>query len=149
MVTNLGIKERLDKVSSSQKSVYFTKTNIYIFQIFKDCHSYFLYGDQAYKSLIYIFGPYLGKVLIASDQQYINKELSCIQMSVEYLFRLLYNLQSLNAYKAGLKLGLQPIAALFEVIILLTNYYIYKETYSSEQLVLDCSTNNLGVPLAA
>ena len=94
-----------------------------IYQIFKDHYPYFLYGDQAYKLLAYIFSPYLGKALITSNQQYINKELSCIQMLVEHLFRLSYNLWSLNTYRAGLKLGLQSVAALFKVVILLTNCY--------------------------
>ena len=44
-------------------------------------------------------------------------------MSVEHLFGLTHNLWSSNAYRAGLKQGLQPIAAIFEVAILLTNYY--------------------------
>ena len=44
-------------------------------------------------------------------------------MSVEHLFGLTHNLWSSNAYKAGLKQGLQPVAALFEVAILLTNCY--------------------------
>ena len=108
-----------------RNAAYFIKTNVYILQIFKDRYPYFLYSDQAYKLLIYIFSPYLDKALITSNQQYINKELSRIRMLVEYLFRLLYNLQSSNAYRAGLKPGLQPIAALFKVTILLTNYYTY------------------------
>ncbi|OCK91863.1 uncharacterized protein K441DRAFT_572913, partial [Cenococcum geophilum 1.58] len=40
IVINSGVKGRLNK-------------------IFKDRHPYYLYGDQAYKSLTYIFGPYL------------------------------------------------------------------------------------------
>ena len=61
-----------------RNAAYFIKTNAYILQIFKDRHPYFLYGDQAYKSLAYIFGPYPGKSLIAINKQYINKELFCI-----------------------------------------------------------------------
>jgi len=104
MVTNSGVEGRLD-------------------EIFKDRHPYFLYGDQAYKSLAYIFGPYPGKALIAGGERYMNKELSRIRMSVEHLFGLSHNLWSSNAYRAGLKPGLQPVAALFEVAILLTNCY--------------------------
>ena len=70
----------------------FIKTNVYIFQIFKDRHPYYLYRDQAYKSLAYIFGPYPGQSLITGNKQYINKELSHIQMSVKHLFGLNHNL---------------------------------------------------------
>ena len=61
-----------------RNAAYFIKTNVYILQIFKDHHPYFLYGDQAYKSLVYIFSPYLSKSLITANKQYINKELSRI-----------------------------------------------------------------------
>ena len=58
-----------------RSTAYFIKTNIYIFQIFKNYYPYFLYRDQAYKLLINIFRPYTGNKLTTSNKQYINKEL--------------------------------------------------------------------------
>ena len=51
-----------------RSTAYFIKTNVYIFQIFKNCYPYFLYGDQAYKLFANIFRPYADNKLIASDK---------------------------------------------------------------------------------
>ena len=80
----------------------------------------FLYGDSAYMTLNWVFGPYLGAALTEGQREF-NRELSSIRISVEQIIGRTQSLWSGTAFKIGLKSGLMPVAAFFEVSALLTN----------------------------
>jgi hypothetical protein len=79
-----------------------------------------LYGDQAYKSCTYIFGPYKDYEEDRLKARF-NVVLSSIRISVEQIFGKNSNLFSMNQLRIGLRPGSMPVAAYWMVAALLTN----------------------------
>jgi hypothetical protein len=78
-----------------------------------------LYGDNAYRSLDLIVGPFLG----TNDPEEVrfNYQMSTVRISVENAFGLTQTMWSSLALAMSQKSGLMPVACYFEVSVLLTN----------------------------
>ncbi len=92
-------------------------------QICEGRRQLFLYGDQAYKHLDGIFGPYRGGRALSGPKKAFNKTLSSVRIAVEQAFGQTQNLWTYNAFDIQLRPGLQPVAAYYLVSVLLTNSY--------------------------
>jgi len=83
----------------------------------------FLYGDQAYRRLWGIMGPYAGGQSLDHTHRRFNKTLSHVRIIVEQAFGDTQNLWLFNAFALGLRPGSQPVAAYYMASVLLTNCF--------------------------
>lgn len=83
----------------------------------------FLYGDQVYRPLWGIMGPYVGGRSLDHAHRRFNKTLSRIRITVEQAFGDTQNLWLSNAFALGLQPGSQPVAAYYMASVLLTNCF--------------------------
>ena len=84
----------------------------------------YLYGDSGYSHLYTIITPYLRRYGLSSSERQFNLELSRDRISVEQTFGLIINLWKANAFKILLRSQSMPVAAFYEVALLLTNCFI-------------------------
>ena len=104
MVHASGLEEDLARVCRGHRQLY-------------------LFGDQAYKHLDGIFGPYSGGRSLTGDKAAFNRCLSSIRIAVEQAFGQTQNLWLSNAFGIQLRPGLQPVASYYLVSVLLTNCF--------------------------
>jgi len=83
----------------------------------------YLYGDSEYSSLYTVITPYLRRYEISSSERQFNLELSRDQISVKQAFGLVTNLWKANAFKILLRSQSMPVAALYEIALLLSNCF--------------------------
>lgn len=80
----------------------------------------YLYSDPTYNNCFGIFYPYQNTF---SAQKNFNIDMSRVKIAVENSFGITQNLQIAHVFKKHFKFELQPVAAYYMVVILLTNCY--------------------------
>lgn len=83
----------------------------------------FLYGDKAYACNHLVLSPYSGAV-ITPEQQAFNDSLQHARLAVEWAFSWITQKFTTNHFTYNLKLGLQPVAQIWQVSVLLANCLI-------------------------
>ena len=86
----------------------------------EDGSVYSVYGDSAYPIRAQILMPFLGADL-TPEQQLLNKEMSQVRVTVEWMFGRITNLFSYLDLKKNQKILLQPVAKTYMVAVILTN----------------------------
>ncbi len=80
-----------------------------------------LFGDSAYPHRVYFQRPFLGRGVLALNEQEFNRSMSRVRVAVEWVFGDIVNYFKFVDFKKNLKIGLSTVGKFYVVSALLRN----------------------------